>query len=74
MKIFYENGVYNIITEYPETDIKISTTNIAEAKKFYIDYLMNIFDETVHKNSKKINSIYFNNHLRKVSQFYGHLL
>lgn len=53
MKIIYENGVYHINTEYPETEFHVCTNNIADAKKHYIDMLMSLFDETVCKQFKE---------------------
>ena len=35
MKIIYEDGVYHINTEYPETEFHVCTSNIAKAKENY---------------------------------------
>lgn len=55
MKIIYEDGVYHINTEYPETEFHVCTSNIAEAKESYINMLMRLFDETVCKQFKENN-------------------
>lgn len=47
MKITYDGEMYNIITEFPETEIHISTYDINEAKEEYIYFLSRVFDETV---------------------------
>lgn len=47
MKITYDGEMYNIITEFPETEIYISTDDINEAKEEYINFLSRVFDETV---------------------------
>jgi len=47
MKITYDGEMYNIITEFPETEIHISTDDINEAKEEYIDFLSKVFDEAV---------------------------
>lgn len=52
MQITYD-GMYHIKIEYPETDFHVNTDNIAEAKKYYIEHLMNVFDETVNKQFKE---------------------
>lgn len=47
MKITYDGEMYNIITEFPETNIYISTDDINKAKEEYINFLSRVFDETV---------------------------
>jgi hypothetical protein len=47
MKITYDGDMYHITTEYPETEFHVSTDNIAEAKKWYMEHLMRVFDDTV---------------------------
>lgn len=47
MKITYDGEMYNIITEFPETEIHISTNDINEAKEIYLHMLSRVFDETV---------------------------
>ena len=53
MKITYENGAYHISTEFPETEFHVFTDNISEAKKYYINMLMSVFDETVCEQFKE---------------------
>lgn len=47
MKITYDGEMYHIITEFPETEIYISTDDINDAKEEYINFLSRVFDETV---------------------------
>lgn len=54
MKIIYDykNGVYNIVVEYPESDLHIVTDNIFEARGYFIKHMTEIFDDTVSAQFK----------------------
>lgn len=49
MKIIndYENGMYHIIVEYPESEFHIVTNNIFEARNYFIEHMTRVFDNTI---------------------------
>ena len=53
MKIVYNKEGYQILLEYPDTEIYINTDNIIEARKHFIDMMTSTFDSTVNEKFKK---------------------
>lgn len=53
MKITYSKEGYQILLEYPDTEIYINADNIVEARKHFIDMMTFAFDSTVNEKLKK---------------------
>ena len=53
MKITYSNEGYQILLEYPETEIYINADNIVDARKHFIDMMTFAFDSTVNERFQK---------------------
>lgn len=49
MKITYSKEGYQILLEYPETEIYINADNIVDARKHFIDMMTFAFDSTVNE-------------------------
>lgn len=53
MKITYSKEGYQILLEYPDTEIYINADNIVEARKHFINMMTFAFDSTVNDKLKK---------------------
>lgn len=53
MKITYSKEGYQILLEYPETEIYISVDNIVDARKHFIAAMTFAFDSTVNEQFQK---------------------
>lgn len=53
MKITYSKEGYQILLEYPETEIYINANNIIDARKHFIDMMTFAFDSTVNEQFQK---------------------
>jgi len=53
MKITYDKEGYQILFEYPETEVYINANNIVEARKHFIDMMAFAFDSAVNEKFRK---------------------
>ena len=56
MKITYDYkaDVYRIDLEYPDTEIYIKATNIAEVREYFIERMSWLFEETIREQLKEV--------------------
>lgn len=53
MRIIYNNEKYQIYFDPSETEIYINTNNIVEARQYFIDRMVWLFDSTVNERFQK---------------------
>lgn len=54
MKVVYEkeSGIYCVILEYPETEIRVAADSITKAKSVFIDHISQGFELAIQEQLK----------------------